>query len=101
VPDSDDAIIRGIVDLRRNQRVHGRTTDVGDPMGTPKPSHYAVLPGDTLWDIAGKVLKTDDLRAIARYWPRIHRENRDVIGADPNLLRPGQVLTLPRIAPQA
>jgi nucleoid-associated protein YgaU len=60
-----------------------------------EPSHYAVLPGDTLWDIAAKVLRTDDLHRIASYWPRIHRANRDLIGSDPNLLRPGQVLDLP------
>jgi nucleoid-associated protein YgaU len=53
------------------------------------------MPGDTLWDIAARVLDTDDQRVIARYWPRIHRENRAIIGRDPNLIRPGQVLTLP------
>ena len=56
---------------------------------------HAVLPGDTLWSIAAQRLDTDDIRRIARYWPRIHRANRDVIGANPDLLRPGQVLELP------
>jgi nucleoid-associated protein YgaU len=54
-----------------------------------------VVPGDTLWDIAAEVLETDDQRAIARYWPRIHKENLDIVGRDPNLIRPGQVLALP------
>jgi nucleoid-associated protein YgaU len=56
---------------------------------------HAVLPGDTLWSIAAERLGTDDVRRIARYWPRIHRANREVIGANPDLLRPGQVLELP------
>ena len=62
------------------------------------PEHtkwHAVLPGETLWSIAAQCLETDDVRRIARYWPRIHRANRDEIGADPNLIHPGQVLELP------
>ena len=56
---------------------------------------YTVQAGDTLWDIAERVLDRDDVRAIARYWPKIHRANRQVLGADPNRLTPGQVLLLP------
>jgi hypothetical protein len=56
---------------------------------------HAVLPGETLWSIAARRLHTDDVRRIARYWPRIHRANRDEIGPNPNLIRPGQVLELP------
>jgi nucleoid-associated protein YgaU len=54
-----------------------------------------VLPGDTLWSIAAERLETGDMRRIARYWPRIHRANREEIGPNPNLIRPGQVLELP------
>lgn len=61
----------------------------------PKLTHHTVMPGDTLWDIAGQVLATDDQARIARYWPLIHRENHEIIGRDPSLLRPGQVLSLP------
>jgi hypothetical protein len=87
---------RGALDLRRAASSPGHHAQhaAGAPEG--RASHYAVLPGDTLWDIAGRVLRTEDQRAIARYWPLIHRENRDIIGPNPNLLRPGQVLTLPR-----
>ena len=56
---------------------------------------YTVRPGDSLWDIAEMKLGTAETRRIARYWPRIHRANRDVIGGDPNLIVPGQVLILP------
>jgi nucleoid-associated protein YgaU len=48
-----------------------------------------------LWDIAARLLGTDDSARVARYWPRIHRANRAVIGADPSLIIPGTVLELP------
>jgi nucleoid-associated protein YgaU len=54
-----------------------------------------VIAGDTLWDIAALALNTDDARRIARYWPRIHRANREVLGPDPSLIFPGTVLVLP------
>jgi nucleoid-associated protein YgaU len=54
-----------------------------------------VAPGDSLWGIAERVLGTSDASRIARYWPKIHRANRDVIGPNPNILRPGEVLQLP------
>jgi len=63
--------------------------------GSPGGERYTVRPGDSLWDIAEMKLGTEEARRIARYWPRIHRANRDIIGGDPNLIVPGQVLTLP------
>jgi hypothetical protein len=56
---------------------------------------YTVRDGDMLWSIAEQWLRTDDPRSVARYWPKIHRANRDVIGPDPSLIYPGQVLHLP------
>ena len=56
---------------------------------------YAVRTGDALWSIAADVLATEDPSRIARYWPRIHRANRALIGANPNVIFPGQVLELP------
>lgn len=56
---------------------------------------YLVKPGDTLWDIAAEVLGTADIRRIARYWPSIHKANRDAIGNDPHLITPGAILALP------
>ena len=32
---------------------------------------------------------------IALDWPRLYQANRDIIGGNPHLLRPGQVLRLP------
>jgi len=74
------------------------TKQPSDPRPAPSVhcrGRYQVVAGDSLWTIAGRVLDTDDPRLIARYWPRIHRANRDLIGATPNLIRPGWVLELP------
>ena len=56
---------------------------------------HEVRPGETLWSIAGIALGTTDAGRIARYWPRIHRNNRALIGSTPDLIRPGWVLRLP------
>lgn len=50
---------------------------------------HTVVEGDTLWDIAGAEL------GDATRWPEIYELNRDTIGADPDLILPGQVLRLP------
>lgn len=62
---------------------------------TSRHAQHVVVAGDTLWDIAALVLKTSDPARVARYWPLIHRANRDVIGPDPSLVFPGAVLDLP------
>jgi len=55
-----------------------------------------VLRGDTLWDIAARSLGGSPTDAeILREVTRWHAENRDVIGADPDLLLPGQILRAP------
>lgn len=66
--------------------------------------HSAPLPvgevvvhrGDTLWSLARDHLgrSADDV-TLARTVERLHQVNVDVIGADPDLLLPGQVLRLP------
>ena len=56
---------------------------------------YVVQRGDSLWTIAEDLLGTDNTAKVARYWPAIHRANREAIGRDPNFLLPGQVLQLP------
>ncbi|MGB9612518.1 MAG: LysM peptidoglycan-binding domain-containing protein [Bryobacteraceae bacterium] len=50
---------------------------------------YTVTPGDSLYRIAA-----EQLGAAAR-WPEIYRLNQAVIGANPRLIHPGQVLVLP------
>ena len=55
-----------------------------------------VAAGDTLWSLAAGSLPADAADAdVARRWHRIYALNRAVIGADPDLIRPGQRLRLP------
>ena len=60
-----------------------------------------VRPGDSLWTIASRTLPTNDGALITRFWRRIYRKNRDVIGHDPNVLGVGQILELPRAPEKA
>lgn len=54
----------------------------------PAPKTYTVKSGDTLWAIAKRTL-SDGSR-----WREIYNNNTDVIGKDPNLIFPGQVLRI-------
>jgi len=57
---------------------------------TPSPPKtYTVKPGDTLWAIAKRILG-DGSR-----WQEIYNANVSVIGKNPNLIYPGQVLRIP------
>lgn len=74
--------------------------------GNPAPSEPAgegvlrtVRAGDTLWAIAAEQLGTGATVAdIAAAWPAWHETNRAVIGANPNLIHPGQQLLTPKEA---
>jgi hypothetical protein len=53
--------------------------------------------GDTLWALAARQLGPEASAArIAQAWPRWYALNRDVIGPDPDRLRPGQRLRVPQ-----
>jgi nucleoid-associated protein YgaU len=69
----------------------GRTTEPGT-----SPLRAVVRPGDSLWSIAAAELGPDatDTQIAAR-WPRWYAANRHSIGADPDLIHPGQVLRTP------
>lgn len=72
---------------------------VGSVLPVParhQPGIHVVRPGDTLWDIAEADLggRADD-GVVTAHWHRIHALNLAVIGADPDLILPGQELRLP------
>jgi nucleoid-associated protein YgaU len=50
---------------------------------------YTVRPGDSLSKIA-KALLGD-----AKKWRQLYEANKDVVGSNPDLIRPGQVLKIP------
>ena len=56
---------------------------------------YTVQRGDCLWDIAESVYGLTDHADIDTHWREIWRTNRVTIGADPGIITPGMVLTLP------
>ena len=80
-----------------NRRVIGPDPDVIHPgtvlvlPGQMTPVSYTVRTGDTLSGIATEF-------AIPGGWPTLYAGNRQVIGPDPNVIRPGTVLTLVRPA---
>ena len=80
-----------------NRRVIGPDPDVIHPgtvlvlPGQVTPVSYTVRTGDTLSGIATEF-------AIPGGWPTLYAGNRRVIGPDPNVIRPGTVLTLARPA---
>lgn len=75
-------------------------TDAGSPLAPAPPGAHVVLRGDCLWDVAAAWLResTDAqptgrevATAVHAWWTA----NRAVIGGDPDLLLPGQVLVPP------
>ena len=72
----------------------------GHPLRQQQPGALAaevtVRAGDSLWSLSAARLGpfASDVD-IARDWPLIYQANSDIIGGNPSLLRPGQVLQLP------
>ncbi|MFE5294694.1 LysM peptidoglycan-binding domain-containing protein [Isoptericola sp. NPDC056618] len=74
---------------------HRAVDDAADGEADGGPTRV-VHRGDTLWDIAADALGGSPTDAeILREVSRWHTENRDVIGADPDQLLPGQILRAP------
>lgn len=69
-----------------------------DRPAAPRPSTATVVvrAGDSLWQIARNALARDaDDADVATTVRALYTRNRDVIGPDPDLLRPGQRLDFP------
>lgn len=66
--------------------------------GGPAPSGAAhrVQPGDSLWSIAASMSPRASAAAIAELTRQIYEINRTTIGNDPDVIHPGQSLSLPR-----
>lgn len=60
------------------------------PYGGTGSANYTVLPGDTLWAIAGRYYGNP------LDWPQIWNANPQI--ADPNLIFPGEVLVIPNVS---
>lgn len=66
----------------------------------PAVDEVLVRPGDSLWTIAARHLgpRAADTQ-IAETWPLWYAANKHIIGDDPDLLHPGQVLRPPVASP--
>ena len=70
------------------------STDPGSP--SPSGPTHTVAPGESLWSITAHLLPNgSDPARIAQDWPALYRANSEAIGADPSLIRPGTVLSVP------
>ncbi len=69
-------------------------------LGAQISEEVAVRGGDTLWSIAARHLGPDaGADDVARAWPLWWQLNRGVIGDDPDLIVPGQILQAPSDPP--
>lgn len=76
--------------------VHLVASAPGPRAGIDQEDVVAVRPGDSLWTLAARHLGPGATAAqVAEAWPRWWAANRDVVGDDPDLLRPGQLLRPP------
>ncbi len=75
---------------------HSASTPTAAPADAGPSGRVRVRPGDTLWAIAARSLPDSasdaDVAAATVAW---HRANLDVIGADPDLIVPAQLLAPP------
>ncbi|MDO4258865.1 MAG: LysM peptidoglycan-binding domain-containing protein [Actinomycetaceae bacterium] len=67
------------------------------PATPSSQAEHTVREGESLWSISEDVLGPQASEAeIADAWPRIYEENREVIGDSPDLIHPGDILTVPK-----
>lgn len=84
----------------------GADTIATSPTSGPAESEWEVRPGDHLWSVAVRVLQsagTDPSSdgVVAEYWHRLIEANTDRFAdpGNPDLIFPGQILTLPIPSP--
>lgn len=68
------------------------------PDAAASTHRLTVSPGDSLWTLSAEhlgPLATD--AEIAAFWPELYSVNRHIIGENPELLQPGQLLQLPHL----
>lgn len=110
-PESVAQLLVGLPLPDRTTSTTAWVRQVSDRPPTPLPARarnrpttageVTVRPGDTLWDLAAATLPHSATETeIDRRWRQIYQHNRSAIGADPDLIRPGQRLALPPDTPR-
>ena len=74
------------------------TQDVPSAPTSAAPESFTVAPGDSLWSIAASLRPGANDASIDAAWRAIYEANADTL-PDPNLIHPGQKLTLPQDLP--
>ena len=76
---------------------NGATTESPTPdPPAERPVEVVVQRGDSLWSIVATALGPYSTELdVAREWPAWYQKNRAIIGPDPHLILPGQVLQAP------
>ena len=70
--------------------------DAAPSGGEAMPDTVTVTPGDSLWSLTATLLgPTASDAQVALAWPRLYATNASVVGADPSVIHPGTVLTVP------
>jgi len=89
----------GWVPTRPEHRPQPDVAALAPARRNPGPDDRVVVRrGDTLWDLARRHLGPGASAAeVAASWPRWYAVNRDVIGPDPDVIRPGQRLRVPAV----
>jgi nucleoid-associated protein YgaU len=88
--DKKDDAAKPKADFSNVQSGHSTTAPVPTPdLTTRAVRTHTVERGDSLWKIAKKYLGNGN------HWKTIYEANRGVIGSNPDLIKPGQVLTIP------
>src|SRR5215218_7606000 len=89
------AILPAVADAEETPRTNARANAQDTAHHTAR--YVVVAPGDSLWSISERQLGPRATGArIARGVERIYALNRDLIGADPDLIFAGQRFALPR-----
>ncbi|MCP4306751.1 MAG: LysM peptidoglycan-binding domain-containing protein [bacterium] len=70
---------------------------------SPTATKYTVVAGDSLWAIALREVgqgADGDAAAVTSYWRQVMAANRTTLrSGDPNLIYPGEIVTLPEVQP--
>ena len=91
----DRAVLAG---LPMPDLVTGPPLRVGRPplLAPHTPREVVVVPGDTLWELAARDLpRAASAAEVDAHWRLLWRVNRDELGPDPDVIRPGTSLRLP------
>ncbi|MEU8889495.1 transglycosylase family protein [Streptomyces sp. NPDC048442] len=87
LPVPDNSATPDETDGRDAGRHASRGGDKGADGSAPERGNYTVRPGDNLWHIA-------DEAHVPGGWPALYEANRNAVGDDPDLIKPGQSLDL-------